>query len=100
MNLKSFVYGVLSNQEGDLPTEDATSFKETLAILLNVENNADFHTNFQAKLSQEVERIHEDDPEGSGDVVHKLRTMFLAADPFPPSQAVYSFMIAGPSSSV
>ena len=48
MNLKSFVYGVLSNQVGDLPTEDATSFKETLAILLDVENDANFDTNFQS----------------------------------------------------
>jgi Family of unknown function (DUF6535) len=82
MNLKSFLLGVLSDQEGDLPTEDATSFKETLVILLDVEHDADFDTNFQTRLAEEVERIHQDDPEGSYDVVYKLRTMFLA-DPFP-----------------
>ncbi|KAF8476442.1 hypothetical protein DFH94DRAFT_846471 [Russula ochroleuca] len=83
INLKSFVYGVLSNQEGDLPTEDAASFKETLAILLDVENDANFETNFQTRLSEEVERIHQDDPEDSHDVVHKLRTMFGLQIPFP-----------------
>ena len=76
MNLKSFVNGVLSNQEGDLPTEDGTSFKETLAILLDVGDDAHFDTDFQIRLSEEVGWIHHDDPEGSGDVVNKLRAMF------------------------
>ena len=88
MNLKSFVYGVLSKQEDDLSTEDALSFKETLAILLDVENNAHFDTNFQNRLLEEVERIQQDDPEGNRDVLDKLRTMFLAADSFFPSHAV------------
>jgi hypothetical protein len=82
MNLKSFVYGVLSNQ-GDLPTEDAASFKGTLGILLDVENDANFDANFQSRLSEEVERIHQDDPEDSHDVVYKLRTMFRLQVPFP-----------------
>jgi hypothetical protein len=83
MNLKSFARGVFSNQVGDLPTEDATSFKETLAILLDldVENDANFDTNFQTRLSEVVNRIHEDDTEDSGDVVHKLRTMFHLSIP-------------------
>ena len=83
MNLKSFVYGVLSNQEGDLSTEDASSFKETLAILLDVENDAYFDTNFQTRLSVEVERIHQDNPEDSDIVVYKLRMMFSLPVPFP-----------------
>src|SRR6266849_2196962 len=41
MNFKSYVYGVLSNQMGDLPREDATCFRETLAILLDVETDPD-----------------------------------------------------------
>ena len=85
MNFKSFVYGVLSDQMGDLPTEDAVSFKNTLAILLDVENDADFDTNFQSRLSEEVDRIHQDDPEHSDDVVYKLRTMFHLPIPFPHS---------------
>ena len=88
-NLKSFVYGVLSTQEGDLPTKDATSFKETLAILLDVGTDVwDLNTNFQSRLSQEVEWIQQDDPEGSRDVLDKLRTMFLPAGPLSPSYAV------------
>ena len=77
MNLKSFVNGVLSTQEGDLATQDVASFKETLAILLDIENDANFDTNFQNRLSEEVERIQQDDPESSHDVVYKLRTMFF-----------------------
>ena len=73
---KSFVRGVLSNQEGDLPTEDAASFEETLAILLDVGDDAHFDTGFQIRLSEEVGWMHWDDPEGSGDVVDKLRAMF------------------------
>ena len=83
MNLKSFLLGVLSDQEGDLPTEDATSFKETLVILLDVENDAHFDTNFRTRLVVEVERIYQDDPEGSDDVVDKLRTMFHLPIHFP-----------------
>ena len=87
MNLKSFVYGVLSHQEGDreghLPTEAAASFKETLAILLDVEYDANLNTNFQNRLSEEVGRIHQDDPEGTDDVVDKLRTMFYLSIPSP-----------------
>ena len=77
INLKSFVHGVLSNQEGDLPTEDETSFKETLAILLDVGSDAHFDTDIQIqRLSEEVGRIHHDDPEGSANIVNKLRAMF------------------------
>ena len=88
MNLKSFMNGVLSTQEGDLVTQDATSFKDTLVILLDVEIDADFDTNFQSRLSEEVEWIHQDDPEGSGDVVNKLHVMFpFLPDHFPPPHA-------------
>jgi hypothetical protein len=85
MNLKSFVYGVLSEstQVADLATEDAMSFKETLAMLLDLENNGDFDTNFQTRLSQEVDWIHQNDPEHSDDVVFKLRMMFHLPIPFP-----------------
>ena len=75
MNLKSFVSRVLSNQEGDLPTEDATAFKETLAILLDLKSYTDFDAISQVRLSEsgEVVLIH---PEGSRNVVDKLRSMF------------------------
>ena len=88
MNLKSFVHGVLSNQEGALPTEDETSFKETLAILLDIGSDAHFDTDIQIqRLSEEVGRIHHDDPEGSANIVNKLRAMFPSLpEHFPPPQ--------------
>ena len=92
LNFKSFVRGVLStsNQEGDLSTEDETSFKETLAILLDVGSDARFDRDIQnqRRISEEVGWMHWDDPEGSGDVVNKLRAMFpFLPEHFPPPQA-------------
>ena len=87
MNLQSFVYGVFSDQEGDHPAEDTTSFKETLAILLDVGYDAQFETtNARNRLSEEVEWIQLDNLEGSRGVVDKLRSMFpfLLTDPLPP----------------
>jgi hypothetical protein len=78
MNLKSFVYRVLSNQTvGDLQTMDVMSFKETLAILLRIIDDANFDTNdSQSRLSKEVQWIQEVDPQGSQEVVSRLRSMF------------------------
>jgi hypothetical protein len=77
MNFKSFVYGALSNQVGDLPTEDATSFRETLAILLDVRTDPHFDLrSSRDRLSEEVRRIYEDDPQGSLEVVNTLLSMF------------------------
>ena len=89
LNFKSFVHGVLSNQEGNLPTEDETSFKKTLVIILDVGNYADLDAVFQKqRLSEEVGWMHWDDPEGCGDVVNKLRAMFpFLPEHFPPPQA-------------
>ena len=91
MNLKSFVYGVLSGQVGDLPPGDAMSFnlKEILAILLDVRKDAHFDTNFdmvnsQYRITQEVGWIIQDDPQGSREVVDKLRSIF----PFLPANTV------------
>ena len=85
MNFKSFVYGVLANQGGDLPTEDATSFGETLAILLDVRPDPLFESPFSRdQLSGEVRRLHEDDPQGSREVVNRLLSMFpFIPPPFP-----------------
>jgi hypothetical protein len=91
MNLKSFVYGVLSGQVGDLPPGNAMSFnlKEILAILLDVRKDAHFDTNFdmvnsQYRITQEVGWIIQDDPQGSREVVDKLRSIF----PFLPANTV------------
>ncbi|KAF8487749.1 hypothetical protein F5888DRAFT_1758882, partial [Russula emetica] len=57
MNFESFVYGVLSNQVGDLPPEDATSFRETLAILLDARNDPHFDLDSSLnRLSEGVDR--------------------------------------------
>ena len=93
LNFKSFVNGVLSNQEGNLPTEDLKTFKETLAILLDVGSDAHFaETDIQSRqrLSEKVGWIHHGDPEGSGDVVDKLRAMFpFLPEHFPEPHSVY-----------
>jgi hypothetical protein len=85
MNFRSYVYGVFSKQAGDLPTEDATSFKETLAILLDVRSDPQFdRETSQNRLSDEVGRIHRDDPGGSPEVVVRLHSMFsFIGPPFP-----------------
>jgi hypothetical protein len=107
MNIKSFVYRVLSNYVGDLPAEEAKSFKKTLAVLLDVRNDAHLDTNFntihedfdekfdrifdtnfdradsQNRLSEEVGRIYQEDPQGSREVVGKLRSMFLFLPAYP-----------------
>ncbi|KAF8495878.1 hypothetical protein F5888DRAFT_503649 [Russula emetica] len=85
MNFKSFVYGVLSNQVDDLPTEDVTSFRETLAILLDARTDPHFDMpSSQNQLSEGVRRIHQDDPEGSREVVNRLLSMFsFIPPPFP-----------------
>jgi hypothetical protein len=74
MNLKSFVYGVLSNQVGDIPTE---SFKETLAILLEVERTDPyFDTNFRNRLTEAVGWMQQQDRQDGRRIVDKLRSMF------------------------
>jgi hypothetical protein len=85
MNFKSFVNGVLSNQVDNLPTEDATRFRETLAILLDVRTDPHFDlTLSQNQLSEEVRRIHQNDPQGSREVVLRLLSMFpFIPPPFP-----------------
>ena len=78
MNLKSFVNGVLADHKHDIPAEDATSFKETLAILLDVQIDVNIDTNiiFRNRLSAELQRMREGDSAISNDVVNKLHSMF------------------------
>ena len=91
MNFKSFVRGVLSKQVGDLPTEDATSFRETVAILLGVRNDLQFDLlSSQNLLSAEVRQMLEDDPQGSREVVNRLRSMFPFIPPPLPVPMVQS----------
>ena len=74
MILKSFVYGVLSNQHGGLPIE---SFKETLAILLDVRTDIFDEAAFNTRLEEAIEWIQRHDPQSSV-VVDELRTIFPA----------------------
>ncbi|KAH9989249.1 hypothetical protein BJV77DRAFT_690118 [Russula vinacea] len=77
MNFKSFVCGVLSRQVDDLSTEDVKSFKETLAILLGNESDVAFYRGRSHDLlSAEVVWIRDRDPQGSGEVIRKLRSIF------------------------
>jgi hypothetical protein len=66
MNLKSFVYGVLSPQAGELPTENAASFTKTLAILMDAGLQPPYdRTRFNAGLVNFIQRVeNEDDPRG------------------------------------
>ena len=85
MNLKSFLYGVLSNDSNHVgdPTEDG--FKETLATLLNVGTDVEFERiHSQILLSDQLRWIQHDDPEDSREVVEKLRMMFPFLPPPPP----------------
>ncbi len=77
MNLKAFVYGLLLRLKGDLPAEHATSFTETLAILMDARIQRSFdRTIFKEQLSSLVERTEQDATEDSREVVEKLRRMF------------------------
>ena len=88
MNIKSFVYEVLSNYEGNLSTEDAKSFKETLGILLDVGADVNFDTNHSQDriFSQVVIWRHQDNSERTHHVIGKLHTIFpfLFHHPPPP----------------
>jgi len=84
MNLKAFVDGVFSGQKGDLPREHATSFTETLAILMDAGSQSPFDkTKFQAQLSALIGWIEEDTTGGSGEIVYKLHRMFKDFLPTP-----------------
>jgi hypothetical protein len=79
INLKAFVYGLLSGQEGELPREHAISFTETLAILMNAGIKGPFDRNkFQGQLSDLIEQ---DTTAGSGEIADKLRQIFKYVDP-------------------
>jgi len=85
MNFKSFVHGVFSSQVDDFPTGDVTSFKETLAILLDVRTDPHFDLpTSQNQLSEKVRRMQQDDPQGSYEVINRLRLIFpFVPIPFP-----------------
>jgi uncharacterized protein DUF6535 len=74
MNFKSFLYGVLSDQVDNFPTE---SFKETLATLLDVRTDRGTDVYFDMitsrnRLSEEVEWLQQVDPRRSHAVIVRL----------------------------
>jgi hypothetical protein len=76
INYKSFVYGVLLNDVSHLSTKDATTFNETLAILLGVGTEGhDYFTtlDWQTRLYEEIGRIHRYDRRGAFDLFDRLR---------------------------
>ena len=78
MILKSFVYGVFSQQEADFPTEhwSTTCFAETLAILTNAGIPTAFDENaFRAGLLDLI-RWTDTDGQYGNLVANKLRSMF------------------------
>ncbi|KAI0266312.1 hypothetical protein BGY98DRAFT_481529 [Russula aff. rugulosa BPL654] len=90
LNFKSFVNGALPNHVPyrDLSAEDATSFNETLAILLGVRTNGlgYFTTrDWQTRLSEEVGRIQRYDPRGALEVFNALRLAFPSLPPATPA---------------
>ena len=77
MNLKAFVYGVLSGQQGDLVAEHATSFAETLAILMNVGTRRPYDRSaFQEQLYTLVELMAQGAFADTGEVLDKLHRIF------------------------
>jgi len=79
MNLKSFVYGVLSDKVDDLPTdsEQVVSFTETLVVLMNAGIPTAFDENIlRTKLAELIERVDADGQHGN-DIANELRRMFL-----------------------
>jgi len=74
MNLKSFVYGVLSNQTDDIPPKHAIFFAESLAILMNAGGQAILSRDiFEEQLAALIQRTENDDDQRRDEVVAKLR---------------------------
>ena len=77
MNVDSFVYGVFSDQMGDLPTIQETSFTETLAILMNSGSLDAFRREtFENQLSLLIRRVEGGAHAARDNVLDKLRRMF------------------------
>jgi len=76
-NIDSFVYGVLSYQTEDLPIIQATTFADTLAILMTSgSQNALRGGAFADQLSSLIRRIEQGEHEDRDNIVDKLNSMF------------------------
>ncbi|KAF8269478.1 hypothetical protein EI94DRAFT_1725110 [Lactarius quietus] len=78
MNIDSFVYSVLSDPTGDLPAAQATSFVDTLAILMSAAGSqtAIRRNSFEGGFSELLRRAENDDH--LREVAVKLRRIFEA----------------------
>jgi len=77
MNVDSFVYGVLSHHTDDLPIIQATTFADTLAILMNSGSQTALRRDtFEDQLSSLILRIEDGEDENCINVVDKLCSMF------------------------
>jgi hypothetical protein len=87
MNVDSFVYGVLAHQTDDLSIIQATSFTETLAILMNSGSQVDLRgETFETQFSSLIQRVEQGDHEDRAGVVDKLRKMYQGILPTPEQQ--------------
>jgi Family of unknown function (DUF6535) len=75
MNLKSFVYGVLSPDAGNLPTEHVDSFTTTLAILMDAGSQASLTSLFRTGIEDLIRRMEHDGDRGVS-VANRLRHMY------------------------
>ena len=79
MNIDSFVIGVFLHQTDDLPNVQATSFIETLKVLMSTDTRpgAPLHLDdrFEERFSSLIQRIEQGDHEDRDNVVDKLRKM-------------------------
>ena len=76
MNTDSFVIGVFSHQTDDLLDVQATSFNETLMVLMNTDGQSSLHLDdFEERVSSLIQRIEQGDHEDRNNIVAKLRKM-------------------------
>jgi hypothetical protein len=76
MNTDSFVYGVLSRQTEDLPSMQATTFSQTLTILMNSESQFPLPIEtLEDRLSSLTRRVEQGNHIDRDNVVGKLRRM-------------------------
>jgi hypothetical protein len=93
MNIDSFVYGVFSHQTGysDLPSTQATSFIETLAILMSSGTRLTDvrRETFDVKFESLIRRVEAGSHQHRDNIVDKLRRIFQDVFPsaVPPQQA-------------
>jgi hypothetical protein len=84
MNIDSFVYGILSDTTGDLPVGQATSFVDTLAILMSAGSRTAFRKSlFEGGFAELLRRAdtRAENDEHLRKIAGKLRGIFKAMFP-------------------